>query len=198
MLLRRGGDALGEEVQLLGEDRQLARLRAPQLAVDADDVAQVEALGELPVVADLLLADEELNLAGPVADVDEDQLAAGSLQHDAARPRGPWGRPSRPAPCSASHLRKSKPSAGESQIGQRDVAAIGRAENDLAGAGANVGDRRVIVEPRSPRIVAELGDLLAACRGATTSQSPAAAFRLCSVTVLLMVCRGATQWGARF
>ena len=37
-----------------------------------------------PVVADLLLADEELDLAGPVADVDEHQLALVALQHDAA------------------------------------------------------------------------------------------------------------------
>ena len=55
-----------------------------QLAVDADDVAQVEALGQCPVVADLLLADEELDLAGPVADVDELQLALVAMQHDAA------------------------------------------------------------------------------------------------------------------
>ena len=37
-----------------------------------------------PVVADLLLADEELDLAGHVADVDELQLALVAMQHDAA------------------------------------------------------------------------------------------------------------------
>ena len=61
-----------------------------------------------------------------------------------------------------------------SQIGQRNIAAVGGAIDDLAGAGTDVGDRRVVVEPRAPRIVAQGGDLFAACRGATTSQSPAA------------------------
>ena len=84
MLFRRRGQALRENREPLGEDRKLARLRAAQLAVDADDVAQVEALGQLPIVAHLLLADEELNLARHVADVDELQLALVAMQHDAA------------------------------------------------------------------------------------------------------------------
>ena len=41
-------------------------------------------LGQLPIVADLLLADEELDLARHVADVDELQLALVAMQHDAA------------------------------------------------------------------------------------------------------------------
>ena len=71
--------------RLVGEDRQLAGLGALQLAVDADDVAQVEALGQGPVlVAHLALADQHLDPSGPVADVEEDQLAGAALQHDAA------------------------------------------------------------------------------------------------------------------
>ena len=37
-----------------------------------------------PIVADLLLADEELDLAGHVANVDEDELAGVALEDDAA------------------------------------------------------------------------------------------------------------------
>ncbi len=76
---------LGEEVQLLGEDRQLAGLGALQLAFDADQIAQVEALGHGPVlIADLVAADEHLDLAGPIANIEEDQLASLALQHDPA------------------------------------------------------------------------------------------------------------------
>ena len=85
VLFGRRLERLGEKMQLLGEDRQLAGLGALQLAIDADQVAQVEALGQGPVlVADLAAADEQLDLAGPVADVDEDQLALLALQDDAA------------------------------------------------------------------------------------------------------------------
>ena len=75
-----------------GEDRQLAGSRAVQLAVDADDVAQVEALGQLPVLlADLLLADEHLDRAGPIVDVDEHRLAGRRRRtmRPAARTLGP-------------------------------------------------------------------------------------------------------------
>ena len=84
MLFGRRGEALGEDREVLGEDRELAGFGAAELAVDADDVAQVEALGEWPIVADLLLADEELDLARHVADVDEDELAGVALEDDAA------------------------------------------------------------------------------------------------------------------
>jgi hypothetical protein len=51
-------DRLCEEVELLGEDRQFARLGTPQLAVDAYYIDQIKALGQFPVrLADLVLAD---------------------------------------------------------------------------------------------------------------------------------------------
>src|SRR5262245_44103611 len=57
------GNALGQEIQLLSKDRQLARFRIGQLAIDTNDVAQVKILGELPaLVSDLRLANEELNI----------------------------------------------------------------------------------------------------------------------------------------
>ncbi len=49
--------------------------------------------------------------------------------------------------------------AGRLWLEERDFAAVGGAEVDLA-VGADGGDRRVVVEPRSPGVVAELGDFL--------------------------------------
>src|SRR3990172_2781994 len=68
------GQRFGEQMDLLGEDGEFAGHGAAELAVDADDVAQVKALDELPIVSDLLLSDEELDLPGHVADVDKLQL----------------------------------------------------------------------------------------------------------------------------
>src|SRR5262249_1591960 len=60
-------DRLGEERQLLGEDGRFALARLAEGPLDADEVAEVEFVSELPAeVADLLLADEDLHLAGPV------------------------------------------------------------------------------------------------------------------------------------
>src|SRR5450755_2124364 len=84
VLFGRSGQALAQDRESLGEDGKLAGLGAAQLAVDADDVAEVETLGELPAVADLFLADEELELARHVADVDEEKLAGISLEDNAA------------------------------------------------------------------------------------------------------------------
>ena len=51
-------------------------LRALQFAVDADHVAQVEPLGQRPILlAHLVHADRHLDAAGPVAQFEEDQLA---------------------------------------------------------------------------------------------------------------------------
>ena len=73
-------------MQSFGEDRQLARLGAPQLSVDPHDVTQVEAVGQVPIfLADLILPDEELYPSGPVLNIDESQLAGIALEHDAAR-----------------------------------------------------------------------------------------------------------------
>ena len=185
VLFGRRGEALREEVQLLGEDRQLAGLRAAQLAIDADDVAQVEALGQRPVVADLLLADEELDLAGPVADVDEPQLALVAMQHDPAgsahlRARHFAGALLR------SHLRKSKSAPAVGKIGQRYRPAILCFERDLAGAVANIGDGSMVIEPRAPRIVAELRDALQLFAARLLPVAPDAADAGWSVTVELM------------
>ena len=84
-LFGRRQQALGQEGQLLGEDRQLAGLGVAEAAVDADQVAQVELLDEAPAeLADLLLADEDLDALGPVAKLEEDDLPLPAPEHDPA------------------------------------------------------------------------------------------------------------------
>ena len=70
-----------------GKDRQLTRVREAEHPIDADQVAQVKRLlRQFKVIfADLLLADKQLNLAGPIFDIDEDQFARWPAEHDAAR-----------------------------------------------------------------------------------------------------------------
>ena len=71
--------------QAFGEDGQLAGPGPLQLAVDADDVAQVEALRQGEVrIADLGLADHDLDRAGPVANLEPVDLARRAAEHDAA------------------------------------------------------------------------------------------------------------------
>ena len=135
VLLRRRGDRLGEELQVLGEDRQLARLGPLQLAVDADDVAQVEALGQGEVlVAHLALADHHLDRAGPVADLEPMDLARGTAQHDSP------GR---------ADLRAML-------FGRlAGLAVAGRLDGDFAFPGADFADRLMVVEPGAPGIDAQ-------------------------------------------
>src|SRR5262245_37551269 len=86
MLIGGRSDALGQEMKLLGKDRELTRLGVRELAIDADDVAQVETFGQGPTfLSDLRLAHQKLNVAGPVLDVDEPQLASVPRKDDASR-----------------------------------------------------------------------------------------------------------------
>ena len=63
----------------------------PKRAVDADQVAQVEHLGQRPaLLADLLLADHDLDLAGPVPDVEEVHLALPAALDDAPGRLDAW------------------------------------------------------------------------------------------------------------
>ena len=80
---RRRQQALGKERDLLGEDGQLAGLGVAQPAVDSDQVSQVEQFDQAPAfVADLLLADEDLDPFGPVAKVEEIDLPLAAAEHD--------------------------------------------------------------------------------------------------------------------
>ena len=136
-------------MQLLGEDRQLAGLRAAQLAIDADDVAQVEELGQSPVLlADLRLADEKLDPTGPVLDVHEPQLALVALQHD------PTGR----SDLGSGHFSTREPGAEvetfltnfQRQLGQSTRRFL---DLDFARAIADGTDSQLPVESLAPRVV---------------------------------------------
>ena len=140
VLGRRGLDRFAQEMEVLDEDRQLAGPRPLQLAVGADDVAQVEAPRQRPVrLADLLLADEQLDVARPVADVGKDQLAGGALQHDAS----------------------GGADLGPALLGWlARLAVADRLDDDLRLPGADLADGLVAVEAAAPGVEAELADLL--------------------------------------
>ena len=90
-LLRRLEEALAQERQaaFFDPDGDLAGLGLAQLAGGADDVAEVEQLGQRPLVGQQALAQAHLDRAGAVAQGDEDQLADVPQQNDSARAPGP-------------------------------------------------------------------------------------------------------------
>ena len=119
-------------------------MRAAQLAVDADQVAQVELLGQFPVLlAHLVHADRHLDPSGPVVQVEEDQFAGPPQEHDPPR---------------RADLRPM-------QLG-RLAGLGGRFGDDLAVAGADLADGRVIIEAMPPGVDAHFlyfAQLYAAC-----------------------------------
>ena len=128
-----------------GEDRQFADLRAAQLAVDADQVAQVELLRQFPVLlAHLVHADRHLDAAGPVVQIEEDQLPGPAQEHDPAR------------------------RADRRTVELGRLAGLGgRLGDDLALAGADFADGRMVVEAVPPGVDAQFlyfAQLYASCR----------------------------------
>src|SRR5262249_42478384 len=80
-----------KEMQARGEDGQLAPLRLAESAVHAQQVAQVELLGEgPPLLANLLLADIQLDAARPVENlarlVFPFEISGGTAHHRPTRP----------------------------------------------------------------------------------------------------------------
>ncbi len=157
MLLRRRGQALGEHGDLAGKDRKLARLRAAQLAVDANDVAQIKALHQRPIISNLLLSDEKLNLARHIADVDELELALVAMQDDATGCADLWPRHFAGAligkPLAEVEIRRQRKRGRGWQFLPRPAA-----DTRFRLRGANLTDRRMVIEPRAPWIVSKLGD----------------------------------------
>ena len=102
-----------------------------EAAVDADQVAEVELFDQAPAeVADLLLADEDLDVVGPVAEVEEDDFPLPAAQHDPPGDADGRARAARPRP--------------HSGTGKR----------------AHVGDRLVAVESLAPGVHAQARDPL--------------------------------------
>ena len=72
VLLRRWLQGLGEKMKLLYENGEFARVGAPQVAIDANDIAQIKQTGEFPArFAELIHANEQLNPSGAVLNVNE-------------------------------------------------------------------------------------------------------------------------------
>ena len=84
-LLGQGAKALGQQDDLLGTGAQLAGLGAEHLTLDADDVAHVQLLeSSVSVVAQLVTADVELDVALIVAQMGKACLAHDALGHQTA------------------------------------------------------------------------------------------------------------------
>ena len=150
MLLRRRLDRLAHEMQLLGENGQLARVRKRQLSVNAHDVTQVEQPSQLEVrIANLLLADEDLDITRPVANVQKDQLAGGTLQHNA--PRGPHLR-SNDRPGSLLALPFPEIKSGCLHVGQCDVRTIVQPIDHFTRPSPQIANPLPIVESTTPGI----------------------------------------------
>ncbi len=84
-LLGRGEQALGQESERLGEDGQLTGPGVAKPAVDADHVTKVEEFRELPAqLSDLFLANEDLDVPRPIAQLEEDDFPLTAAQADPA------------------------------------------------------------------------------------------------------------------
>src|SRR5690606_143369 len=107
-------------------------------------------------VTDLVAADKELDVAGPILNVDEPQLAGIALQDNA--PGGANLRSSEFAFAVVGlPLLAIKILVGE--VGwQFDARAAFRLIEDFASASAQVANERAIVEATAPRIVTEFDD----------------------------------------
>ena len=84
-LLGQGPEGLGEKRQLVRREGELSPLRLHDLAPDADEIADVQALEEfIRRLAEAVLLGDDLNLARSVPDVAEGQLSQPPLGHHAA------------------------------------------------------------------------------------------------------------------
>ena len=88
-LLGQRAEGLGEHREPLDEDRQLALARGPDPAGRTDDVAEIHLREQLAAVRVGVLVDDQLDVARPVAQDQERELAHVPLQDDPAGHRSP-------------------------------------------------------------------------------------------------------------
>ena len=84
VLVGRGPQRLGQQRPAVDTDRQLAAASAKRRALDADDVAEVEAYQLLVGVAQHVLARMELDAARAVREIEEGGLAVAAPARQAA------------------------------------------------------------------------------------------------------------------
>jgi hypothetical protein len=91
MLLWRWLKRLGHKVKLGRKHGELTRIGPPESTIDSDKIAVIEQLHQLKiVVVDDPFGHHDLDIAGPVAKIDEVQFAGRSEQHDSARYTNLW------------------------------------------------------------------------------------------------------------
>ena len=83
--LGRRQDSLGEHRQCVSPEGQLAGFGPAKRALDSDDVAEVQFLDDGPLVAEIGLAQRDLELAAPVVNRQKGQLAHDPQQQDSSR-----------------------------------------------------------------------------------------------------------------
>ena len=85
-LLRQGPQRLGQDAELLHSNSQLARLRSEESAGDADEIADFKQLDQcVPLFADDVAAELDLDLPGLVAQVGERRAAVAPPENQPAR-----------------------------------------------------------------------------------------------------------------
>jgi len=128
------------------------------LAVDSDQIGQIELAGQRKsFLADLLLADEQLDSARPVLDVHKPQLARIPLQDDATRRADV--RPRQFARPLLLHPRAKIYRLGTVQRGQLDLFPAFFSQLDLSRAGSDVADIGSVVKPSPPGVDSHLCQL---------------------------------------
>ncbi len=148
-----------QEMQGIGEDRQLTGARAAQLAIDTNQVPQVDAVGQLPpAFAHLLLTDEQLDLTGLVAQIQEFQFARVAQQDDTAGRTHP-GTGHFPFALFGQPGAEVEPRGGF-RVGELNGVPGGSLEADFRRFAANLPNRQPLVEAAPPRVDPELCDAL--------------------------------------
>jgi hypothetical protein len=142
----------------VGENRELACFGTAKRAVDSNQVAEVEALDQFPIFGtNLILANEQLNSAGPILDVDKLELAFVAVQDNS--PRSPHAGALHFSRSLSSQPRAEFETGLAQTVRKFDGLAIFADEADFVGSPADITNQLTIIKPLSPGIVSELNDL---------------------------------------
>ena len=160
MLLRRWLQGFGHKVKLGRKHGQFPRVGTTQTSIDSDQVAEVQKLRQIKVgVGNLSLCQKDLDIAGPVPDIQEVQLASRAKQHDSAshsnhRPNF-LARSLACLPCLVVDWFRRP-----IKIRQRNLTSVFFTELHLSGHFPYRLDEGPVIESRTPRVQSERLDFL--------------------------------------